>query len=526
MKCDEQQPVCRRCVRQQKACIYTSKKWKRLLSTTSPISLGGVDAASLTPRYDNDRATLDRNESAPSHQWYDTQSPPACSPAPTGTPSPSLLSTLISRDIYLCTTIDLLAAKERRSSFNYFMVECDLPFIAPFDPVNWTAFKTHVLESAQHNSAVCAAAEAVQCTWKARVNALPHSQVLKLCEAATVELGSELKGLNTGLSDAAFVSAFLLSTVEMVLPGEMKPHLLNDSQSALDRSLSSWASSASGHSAMSLRITSWWLICHAAARRGGNIGLLSTTLQSVLQEVCSHDIAIPAIDLGSGADTDRSLLATLTEPLFTFYYRLQILSARVADLSHYHRSRTTGADQEEVATLMEALKIQVQALWAGRPSLLYHSPYDIRTQFTSPSIAAPLALLITLCQLIYHTELVEIGRNLSAEQTPSAEARAHLAHMRDIMSDWLDHQISTGKSSKCQAAAFIRPLFLYAIETADKVDADWAFGQMRKVRDPICYSEFFANFAEGLADMQRRKQRRVTTRWWCLQEFGIPPPYL
>ena len=123
-----------------------------------------------------------------------------------------------------------------------------------------------------------------------------------------------------------------------------------------------------------------------------------------------------------------------------------------------------------------------------------------------------------MCTLTYHTELVELGRSLSAEQVPSQKPRVHLAHMRDF----LEH---LGCSETPQPAS-LRSLFLYVIESAEEADSNWAIRCIKQLKDTISFSEFFASFAEGLSAKQGEKDRRVTTKWWCLKEFGVDPPYL
>ena len=543
VKCDEQDPICKRCIRQHKACIYTKKRISLHPSSLSASKDGGATYwgspfdVGPTPEPSSMEAHVHQNvlqralsslssrDSSPPGQQQGENMTAGSTPSRSGQ-SPSLLSTLISQDIYLCTTIDLLAAKEGRLSFTYFHQEVNSPFITPYDPVNWTAFKDQVLDVVSHSTPVAAATGAVQSLYKARKNCLPHVSALSSYSAACEIFDSVLSAQDANEHfDLLLTTAFLLSLVEMLLPEETSPGPFSPSHGAFIQQLEMWSSNENVQSPLSLRLGSWLLISHAAARRSGNRGLLSATVYDLLESTSNRCIPISPINASRRAPPGSSLLSTLTEPLLTFYLRLQLLSARVADLSHYHRSRTTGADQEEVSILMSALKSRIEALWQSRPTLMRYLPSELHAQFTSLAIAEPLILLVTLCSLTYHTELVEMGRNLSAEQVPSTEAKTHLAHMRDIMAS-LDSWTASSDKTFCTHPAFLRHLFLYAIESTHESDTRWAVSQMREIKDPICYSGFFANFAEELAEMQRRKERRVTTKWWCLKAFNVNPPFL
>ncbi|KAK5679542.1 hypothetical protein LTS10_008363 [Elasticomyces elasticus] len=322
--------------------------------------------------------------------------------------------------------------------------------------------------------------------------------------------------------DVILMTAFMLSLFEVLVPQHVSQRPLGQSHGPLISMLEAWAYRDNSYTALSLRIGSWLLISHAAARRSGNPGLLAPALQDVLAHACRSHIDVPSLTAGSNVPLAAHVITTLSNALFMFYFRLQLLSTRVADLSHYHRGRTTGRDQEEVSMLMSALQQQIEALWADRPALMRYSAGDMRTHIAS-DVTEPLVLMVALCKLTYLTELVELGRNLSDTQRASIEAQTHMAEAREILSksDWY-----CGGSRKLVEPACLRTLFLYAIESFDESDTNWAVCKMREIKDPICYSEFFASFAEGLIEEQRAKGRRVTTKWWCWRAFGITPPYL
>ena len=148
--------------------------------------------------------------------------------------------------------------------------------------------------------------------------------------------------------------------------------------------------------------------------------------------------------------------------------------------------------------------------------------HEIRTQFCSRA-AESLISLIAVSMAAYHAELVEMGRSLSDPLTP--EAQEAMRRIRDLVDsgDWGGPLRADGKLLN---PAYLRPLFIYAIETPDADGVGWAVDRMREIQDFICRSEFFATFAEGLAEVQVMKERRVTARWFCYQKFSVRPPFL
>ena len=521
-------------------CVYTKKK-NHAVASSNPLSSRETDVsldlslnaltAQTTPILPSVEATTswDRlQQHLDNLQPQVAASPPNLHASNGNTPStssactrsPSVISTLISQDIYLCTTIDLLAAEEGSGalSFAYFHQSVESPFITPYDPVNWVLFKDRVVEVASQNATIAAAIIAVQSLYKARKHSLPQSKPLSLYKTATVAFEEAFPTENDDANlDIIFMTVFLLCFFEMLVPEETNPGPFLRFDGVCVRQLETWSLNEEAQSALSLRIASWLLVSHAAARRSGNRGLLSGIVHDLLEKTCSRCSQLPQLDINHSAPLDTSILLTLAGPYFTFYFQLQLLSAHVADLSHYHRSRTTGVDQEEVSVLMSSLKSQIETLWENLPMPMRRPPDELRAQVAAP-ISEPLIALGILCSLTYHTEIVEIGRNLSDAQLATPEARAHLAHIRDI--------ISSGDEHLCTHPAFLRPLFLYAIESLYESETQWAVCHMRKIKDPICYSDFFATFAEGLAEEQRSKGRRVTTRWWCWKAFGATPPFL
>lgn len=543
VRCDEQHPACKRCIRLSRTCVYNKNTPSRRSSRASATStdratskargsssqLDQVIVASsptlLDPTTtDSSVGIVSFTEGTPCSRGHHRGRSEPRSPM-TSTGSPSLLSMMVSQDIYLCTTIDLMVANETstRPSFTYFQQSVNSPYITPYDPISWQCFKDHVVHLASHNTPVVAALLAVQSLYKAQGNGLSISKALSLYEAASHVFQAVLSKEDEVDQEVLLSLGFLLYLVEMLLPEDTGPSPLRHPEGPFVSRLQAWAN-GTHHRTLAVRISSWLLLCHAAARRGGNSGVLAPPGEAALRVVCCKAPTLPPVSLYTTISSQSAILQFLTEPLYAFHLQLQLLSSQVADLSHYHRSRVTSEDQEEVFMLIADLKGQMERLWDSRPSTMQSLPADIRGHL-SQQVSEPFLLLIGIYEAIYHTEIVEIGRNLSDPPFASPEAREHLARIRAIIESPEYPTASVEDPNKIHVA-FLRPLFLYAIESIYQAETEWAVDQIRKIKDPTSRSDFFASFAEGLATAQREKGRRVTTKWWCLQAFNVAPPYL
>ena len=561
VKCDEQRPSCHKCTRLNRTCIYKARNNYKSASTPvdtvleSPTSqltddatgrafdlssrqetntgrlcheqpyflddlsyLGvsqnpNVTRAAVRPQEDSfSPATADARLS--NHHRDDTSSREHSMDI---LDTPSALSLMTSQDIYLCTTIDLLAATEVpiHASFSFFVEEVNPSLISPFDPVNWGRMKIHVTELGFHNEAVAATILAVQTLYKAQLNGLTTSCAMSAYHAARTIfekiLDDDTQDFNTIL-----VVTFLLCLFEMIIPDETDS-VLGHSDGNFVRRLKIW--SVQGYqSTVSLRIEAWLRILHAAARRGGGPGLLSDTVSGLLP---NHTTEVPSLCLlDHYTDAPTSINDIISAPIFAFYLDLQKISIQVANLSHYHRSRTTSSDQDEVAELMTRLKTKMSFMWQTRPGLMRFDPGELRAQL-SRAIAEPIVSLIEICTAAYYAEIIDIGRTLSDPPLASPDAKQAMRRIRDIIEGgW-----NASNRSKLNSG-YLRPLFLYAIESVDKDDTQWAVERLNDIKNPICRSDFFASFAKSLAEAQISKTRRVTTRYFCYRAFGVPPPFM
>ena len=452
--------------------------------------------------------------------------------------SPSALALMTSQDIYLCTTIDLLAATEVRTipSFSYFVQEARPPILASLDPVNWARMKIYVSNLGTQHKGVAAAILAVQSLYKAQANGLSTSRAMILYQAAT-GIFKKILVVEDGVQDfdTVLIIAFLLCLFEMLVLDDTGSVFEQSEGGALESRLQVWSLSDQ-HSPLSLRIVAWLQIIHAAARRGGNPGVLSNTISDLLSKFKGEIPPLSALAEDCNTDAPTSVHDLVSAPIFAFHLELQQVSTQVANLSHYHRSRTTSTDQQEVWSLMAHLKARIYLLRQTRPTLMKLSAADLRAQFSQP-VAGPLITLIGICNATYYTEIVEVGRTLSDPPLASPEAREAMCHIRAIIEaragaedDWNVYTTTattTTTSSGKLNPSYLRPLFLYAIESIlQPSDTKWAVERLKEINDPICRSDFFASFASSLAHAQRSKGRRVTTKYFCYQTFGVSPPFL
>ncbi|UKZ73568.1 hypothetical protein TrVFT333_001215 [Trichoderma virens FT-333] len=315
---------------------------------------------------------------------------------------PASPPTLISRDIELTTTIDVLAIREvpLQPSISFFVESVDCPAIAPFDAVNWRRMKAQVAEVGMGNEAVAEAIVALATLYKGQMYGLPLSKAMYLYQSAK--------------------------------------------------------------------------------------------------------------------STYEELLADSTQDFDT----LQMISGEIAQMTHYHRSRTTGVDQKDVVEQMTQVSSRLHTLWDNRCATQRQTSEDLRAHL-APKVADPIIALVGMANVAYHAEFIEIGRVLGDPISKSAESRQAMHHLREIVDgDWNAQEEGVLKTG------YLRPLFLYAIECMDQAENKWAVERLEKIKNPICRSDFFATFGKELSEAQLRKERRVTTKFFCIWYFGVPPPFL
>ncbi|UPK94393.1 hypothetical protein LCI18_005328 [Fusarium solani-melongenae] len=556
VKCDELRPSCQKCVRLKKTCVYKTPGRQRALPTPTNSTLRPI-----SHQDDQNGSTVSQMNEPPTGNGDDmifaqpfmVQTPLSSGvsdalgmsdealptdqdlSASVGVGSPSANGHMIdsfgqghdqngrdsvrfqqtSQEILLATTLDWLAASEEptQSSFLYFIEEVDSPLISPFDHVNWQRVKAYIAQLGSQETSVATSILAAQVVYRAQAGRLPMAHAMSVNQAA-ISVFESLCGNETVDFDIVLVVAFLLCLSVATLPNEDGPPF-GVLDGAFVARLETWL--LSGHrSPVGLRIGVWLQLLHIAIKRVGNPGLLSKSVSSLLH---SHIKDIPSLTaLDNDAHPTNSLYDIISAPIFTFYREIQNISNQVADVTHYRRSRITPADQAEVTEILTRLKDNMSNMWESRPAPLRLDPAELRQHFCS-TIADPLITLAGLCSATYFTEIIAMGRILGHPSFASPEAKDAMQRIRDIVDgDW-------NSNGRALNAGYLRPLFLYAIESFQKEQTQWAANRLRQIENPISRSDFIASFIESHGEVQRMQGRRVTMKAFCYQRFGVPLPY-
>ncbi|KAJ1323771.1 RNA polymerase II-specific transcription factor-like protein [Microdochium nivale] len=688
VKCDEAKPVCAKCARLDRQCIYKSRKGQTRAGPAGQARQSSLTLSTAgTEEEEEDEGGTTQVPLAPNHEslWVPTTAIAATFPSPVASSasttsggegsistggttcdpiatlaSPSTAhvtaqlekalwrshhshhdgrhrfeppgsdsphggggetespSALISRDIELTTTMDLIAARGvadnpafpglsiRPPSTDFFLREVDCPGITPFDPVNWAVAKRHAVGLAENGSQVVAEAIAAVCAvYRAQLYGVAVPGAKMLYESArqmlrhmslplTIHSGdAPLSGAHC--CDEVLLVSFLLCLAELV--HNEGPYKTEDGPvlkgcDVVASRLEDWlagfrrrVTTGSMLSPLSTRLVAWLRIIHRITLRGGGSGLISDRVYTTLCRLHGedhptsplHDINmndddslvitshqpilssqhhcysshayLPNLEADSGISSEDMLYQALAGPLFEFYYRLQLLSGHVARLTHYHRSRLTAGDQDAVVSRIATIRAALHSLRETRGISNSSSGSSSRSSDDStmtcggldaaalrsqlaPDVAGRLVLLMRLCEAAYHAEIVELDRVLGDPvQRYSRESRASVRAIMHLIDQDREGSAKTTAAVAAVAArlsaGFLRPLFLCAIETIDDAEQTaWAVQGMAEMGDPVYRSGFFAAFGEALAEAQRRKERRVTSRYFCLSFFGVSPPFM
>ncbi|KAJ4327738.1 hypothetical protein N0V84_001847 [Fusarium piperis] len=317
------------------------------------------------------------------------------------------------------------------------------------------------------------------------------------------------------------VVMFLLCVFDLVYSGDGVLAFQEPSAVLLDR-FGSWSQQIESHSDLSMRLIAWLKILQTLTSRGGGMGLFSETLFSLFP---AYGGPLPSLKAPQGHQPDLSthLYQVFCAPVFDFYFRVQVLSGEIAQLTHYHRSRTTGADQAEVVELVTHIKSRLHNLWESRPATQRQTSEELREQL-APKLADSFISLVGICNAAYHTEFVEMDRVLGDPVSKWTDSRASIDEIRRIVDN--ECALADAAEPKGLNPGYLRPLFLVAIECMDREQNRWAVDRIAQIRDPIYRAKFFSEFARELSAAQMRKERRVTSKYFSIWHFGVPPPYM
>jgi hypothetical protein len=364
-------------------------------------------------------------------------------------------------------------------------------------------------------TAVATGILAVQALYRAQADRLPMAHGMSVF-SATITIFDSISTSDDVDFDVILVVAFLLCLSVATMPNE-DGSTLGELNGAFVSRLETWLL-ADHQSPVSLRIGAWLQLLNTTTKRAGSPGILSESIATLLYHHITEPPNLSMLDCDT--HPENALYDIISAPVFTFYLQLQKLSNQVADLSHYRRSRITPEDQAEVNGILTSLKANMCRLWQARPGPLRLQCRELKEHF-GRMIAEPLVSLVGVCSAAYFSELVVMGRILGDPPFASPEAQQAMAQIRSIVE--CDQDLSSGLRLN---PGYLRPLFIYAIECLQRDETGWAVDCLRKINNPISRSDFVASLAGALGEAQRNKGRRVTTKAFCYQTFGVTPPFM
>lgn len=548
VRCDEAKPTCRNCTKSQRFCQYKPKQAQQRVSK---------DSNQLSPAQETIEVAPVPQPTPPSSGYCESSTSSTVSPLETslqnafhhqedwsldsdlvidtglerfsGGPlstqenqaETDSTSSLISRDIQLCTTMDLLRAHdEHLQSSTVFLELVECPGITPFDRVNWNHAKYQIVERYKSCRAVSQAITAISTLHHTLMYNLSPARAIDYATHARVSL-DELLGEHSLDFSTALATIFILCVFEVIISDEETIAFKEPSQILLQR-VKAWAKSPLTHTPLCKRLITWLKIIQTITNRGGGRGLLSEELYEILP---NYEGPLPLLQTlpDHQRDVSTDLHQVLSAPLFDFYFQLQIISGRIAKETHYRRTRKSGSDQDEVVRSMTVIKSQLQALWESRSTIQRQTAKDIRSQL-APSIANIVIELIRICNTAYYAEYVEIDRVLGDPLTKWTGSREAIRSIQQIVDDdWEESYMTDGKGLN---PGYLRALFLCAIECMDRDQNQWAVERISDIRGASYRSKFFADFGRALSEAQIERKRRVTSKYFCIWYFGGPPPFL
>ncbi|KAK5048532.1 hypothetical protein LTR84_005622 [Exophiala bonariae] len=560
VKCDEQRPVCQKCTRLKRTCTYrlpsashspqtlhedlsppVSSCQAKISDSSENIELQVESALDPLAKQTNlEVVTPDVSMTA-----YPDVAPVAAQPTDLSrdaiqwsqnnrssifypasqigvvdvSPTDQFHST--SELIYMSTVLDWMGVSEvpAKSTFAYFLDVVDCTLLSPFDQLNWRRMKQYIAYLGLEQPLVADFLRALQALYRSQVDHLPRTYATTLQQIALDNFESVI-GDTTVDFEILLICAFLQCLCAVTAPNEDGPSL-----GMFDGLFTERLQSSLEHgpqSAIFSRICAWLQLLNTVTKHPGSVGLLSNTVLRLLYSRVGEQL--PSLSmLDRDAYPERGFYDTIAEPVFTFYIKLQKISNQITDVTHYRRSRSTAADQEEVSKILADLTTKLATLWEHRPPPLQLEPIKIRESF-SETIAKPLIMLAGLCIAAFQVETIVIGRILGDPPFPTPEIQHARLKIRQVIEgegEWL-----AADEAGALNPGYLRPLFVYALESFVKDQSDWAACQLRRIKHPNSTGNFLASFVEAHGEAQRREGRRVTMKYFCYQTFGVPLPFM
>ncbi|KAK1761722.1 sterol uptake control 2 [Phialemonium atrogriseum] len=546
VKCDETRPICHNCTRLNRACFYEASPldfslisrglnnehtaleksvsvWAEgQFDNIDPVTITNVatsshyvtgDGSLVVPESSStniDDASIDFNFMT--GEWGDL--------FPAGTnescglgPSPQWAlgdAVIQNHDI----------SEDQESPFSYFLSSVEPPFITPWDSMNWARMKVHISRLGALNPAVLAAVVAVETLYKTLVDDGDSADALPEYFAAKGAYLSLLKdeGADTEL---ILVATFLLCCFEVVAQQETVSGTLKQKDILVTRL--EQRSKSQPWSPIVRRIVSWLRLFHTKAMHLGGRGMLSPKLSELLLQAEQQpppSLASMCLDQPTAA---LAAVDSLQQSLFQFYCELQHISTRVSALNRHHRPRGTPADEMKVDDISKDIDQRLKYLWEGRPCLLEVATPDIShaAAENSANDLSHLAFVARLCKISYNAEIIYHARGHGRSHSQSPTTVAAKGEIRKL----IDAREACPEGTSLHPA-FIWPLFLYSVESSTQDEVRWALDKLELVSNPLWNTTTIKAFIRELTEEQFRKGERVDSRYFCVERFGIVPPFM
>lgn len=526
VKCDEQRPRCLKCTRLNRACQYEP----------TPINPG---SSSWTVQ-----PSVSQNEAWPSSD-LDAQSPVVTSTdLSTQQPAEAHLSLEIPLqetsdalfgewgDLFPPGTISLYSPPqdsidilnddfsflgEASSLFSYLKTSVDPPYIVPWDAVNWRYARIQIADLGLNSPAIAHAIIAVESLYR---NFDEHNDISDTLPAYFTAKANFAKALDTLGTENLFVAMFLLCCYEIVAQQETIPSTLEQTGklvTTIERCVAEkpW-------SPLVQRIVIWLHFFHIKALHLGGRGLLSPSILSTIHDQQNLAIYLRNPSCSATMDELDPITRTLQQSLFQFYYELQQTSLTASSMNRHHRPRGLPADETKVSATAAVVCRRLQYLWSSRPPVLDSSSAELAliSRVSGEGLTA-LIRMRRLCILCYHAEIIYYLRSLGRHTTKSSDdIQMARARIRSLIDE--PHMAEETSDSP----ALVWPLFLYCVESTHRDEVSWALQRMDMVRGPLWRRKFITTFVHDLASKQLQEQERVDSRYFCVERFGVVPPFI
>jgi hypothetical protein len=539
VKCDEARPFCYNCTRVNRACLYQSPQLSHYCRTpTHQDQAPGLSHPEAIATHDRIQDPIPNNGPFSDAVGEPITASPWLNPSPLDDDGPmdfnfitgewgDLLPGIMDEDfprpvsspsptIRSAPNASNSVFPSQGSPFTYFLSHVEPPFITPWDKSNWTLMKGFICQMAATCPAISTSIKAIETLYESLLES--NGDTTTALPAYFGAKSSYLSLLNDQDPDieAILIATFLLCCFEIVAQHETVSNTLKQKDALvtrLERQQQPW-------SPVCNRIICWLHLLHTKALHLGGRGLLSPKVLDLLQPPRT---LLPLTSICSTQPSASDVcLQALQQSLFGFYLELQRISAEVSALNRHHRPRDRPEDELKVDQLSQYIEKRLNFVWQGRPWILDLPAEEISQLVSHPNALEDLVLLVRLCAISYYAEVIYHARGHGKVPYGSASITEARKEIRAI---------ATSAREACYTGgvlhpAFLWPFFMYSAESTEPEDVDWALESLDLVSNALWSSSSIKELTTDLAKEQLRKGQRVDSRYFCIERFGILPPFI